>query len=162
MRSIEAVDLINDEIDYKPGWGFEAFPADEHGHVWVITTFSACDSLQELAKLGYPNHGRVAQPILLRVDDLADREELWARFFARVILAIETHEAREFYRLRGEDYRAPFHPHRPEGRAAYVTNTHEDGVYDQIDELGFAVDRAVAGGAGIFLVGDVDAQLIGD
>lgn len=129
MHVIDAIDAVH-EIVYKPGWTFEAsdHTGRYYGTVKVDVAYSAPNSAQEDAPDGYPNLINPTASFTVCVDDLPDRDALWLRIFDDVIREIEMHEAREFFRIRCENYRAPFHPHIPAGTAAYPGATRDGDV----------------------------------
>lgn len=124
MDAQTAADLINENLAYKPGWSFTARDHSGRflGTVEIRVDYVAPNSAREHAEAGYPQLLTPNASFTVPVFDLDSPEALWLRVFDEVIVPIELHEAREFYRLRAEDYRAPFHPHIPEGAVAYLAS----------------------------------------
>lgn len=107
------IELINTGIVYKPGWTIRAedYTWRMQGAVLVHISFAAPSSDREDAREGYqkvlaPLHN--AFPMVIQ--DCVSEEDMLFKLL-KVIIALETHEAREFLR-RKPTYDAPFHPHR--------------------------------------------------
>lgn len=108
-----ALDLINTQIVYKPEWTITAedYSWRLQGAVLVHISFVAYSTDRQDARNGYkkvlePLHN--AFPII--VQDCTTEDDLLFKLL-KVIIALETHEAREFLR-RKPTFDAPFHPHR--------------------------------------------------
>ena len=116
----QVVAYINDEVTYKPGWTITATPVDTDG-VRVAVHFVAVDSNREMAKRGYPKDG-LAVPTPENTFHLADplvNEAGILTVLMTFLVDIEIHEAREFLRVKTDDYAAPFHPHHWSGHARW-------------------------------------------
>jgi hypothetical protein len=116
----EVCELINNKLITKPGWRFVAEPDLINKHeVWVDITYPARDSGRENARQGYRNREtEIGAYHRITFDRTTTRQDIVGQMLAGVV-AVETHEWREFLRLADQDCDAPFHPHRPEGRAAW-------------------------------------------
>lgn len=117
MNAQRAVELIN-KISYRPEWEISAhLMAAGLPYVFVTARVHTVNSDRDQAIKGYP------EKIILGPDTMIDAElydtpdDLYGRILDWII-GLEIHEAREFLRV-GDDMRAPFHPHRPEGQAAW-------------------------------------------
>lgn len=113
MNTEVAITLVNDQIVYKPGWTIRAedYSWRMQGGILVHISFTAPSSDRDDAREGYvkmlsPLHN--AFPIL--VEDCVTEDDLLFKLL-KVIISLETHEAREFLR-RKPTFDAPFHPHR--------------------------------------------------
>lgn len=128
MEKNELITLL-DNLSFKPGWRFSARPVGqveslEDTLAWLSgedvmfrIESDTVDTDENYAREGYPQKRELGWNFPLRSGD-HDKEELLRRVFD-LLMEIETHEAREFFRLKSEDWRAPFHPHRAEGNALY-------------------------------------------
>lgn len=140
-------------ISYKPGWKFavhssytelhtkaQVLVMQADYHVNNSDRFFAPEYEQEIDVVSY-------WPINLSVIDHDTPEEEKAHFITQVfsaIMAIESHEAREFFafdtQLGNAEMHKPFHPHTREGQgnfAAIVGNPRSiemDLVYGQINQ----------------------------
>ncbi|MDN3059364.1 hypothetical protein PH213_33490 [Streptomyces sp. SRF1] len=129
METKSAVQLIN-QLSYKPGWEITAedYTKRFEGTVEVTFVFPAYHSERHLAEQGYPSHtdGSYAKFAIMVSD--CDDIKLYRRVLEKII-EIETHEAREFLRVR-PTYWAPFHPHRVDGmkRWGKVANDYTYGI----------------------------------
>jgi hypothetical protein len=114
MEIRSAIDLINDQVAYKDGWEFEAVDhsARFEGCVQVKLTFPVTTSERQDRRSGRsePFVNRVTFPLV--VADL-DFDGLLRAVFG-LIVRVEVHEAREFFRIR-PTFWAPVHPHRVDG-----------------------------------------------
>lgn len=124
MDATAMVELLSG-ITYRPGWTFtaEALPALRHvfGVEEDVRFRMACttvDSDREYALKGYPETKTLEWDFILKSDDW-QADNLIRQVFG-MLMDIELHESREFFRLRTDDMQAPFHPHRPEGEAAWA------------------------------------------
>jgi hypothetical protein len=113
METAVALELINEQIVYKPGWTLAAedYSWRMQGGILLHLSFVAPSSDRNDARTGYnrmlePLHN--AFPII--VADCVSEDDLLHKVL-KAIIALETHEAREFLR-RKPTYDAPFHPHR--------------------------------------------------
>lgn len=114
MLISDALNLINQGLVYKPGWSFLATDHTNRfeGTVMVRIDYVAQNSNRDQACLGYPETISTYATFPLVVADCTQDAVL--RKIILAIVEIETHEAREFLRLR-ETWDAPFHPHRIAG-----------------------------------------------
>jgi hypothetical protein len=98
-----------DAIDYRPGWD-ASLVTNEEG----VTTL-------EIVSLGYDTHHpergehyRVMHPFI--VPPATYNEQSWTRWLLDRYIDVETHEACEFFRIRGKQ---PFPPNHGPGWAQY-------------------------------------------
>jgi hypothetical protein len=115
MEVETAVQLINEQLVYKPGWRFEA---DDHrdrfeGAVRLRVHYPAAASGREDAYRGYPREIDTHADFALMVDQ-CDVASLCRQLITGPISVIDQHEAREFLRLCPTMW-SPFHPHRADG-----------------------------------------------
>lgn len=102
---------------YKPGWTVTAVPyTNIQGALCVTIHHPAVDSSKACMIEDYPSTFEADRPFILQVAD-CDPVGLQRKIMDKII-AVEMHEAREFFRdaATGE---APFHPHTVEGMAAW-------------------------------------------
>lgn len=119
MRVESAIRLI-ENLTYRPGWKFEAtdYTKRFEDSIMVKYTFPAYHTERELAEQGYPSHTDESwAQFPMQVGNCNSDVELYRRAL-RHILKIESHEAREFLRVK-PTYWAPFHPHRTDGMTAW-------------------------------------------
>lgn len=127
MEASKAISLINN-LAYRPGWELRAREVptdlrDEYGMPETVIVFSyslrTLNSNRVEALNGYPT-GEVtigdAMPLDVALIDTED--QLTYAVFLR-LMEKELHEGQEFLRRKDQGMRAPFHPHRPEGREAW-------------------------------------------
>lgn len=113
MNTDVAIELINTQLVYKPGWTLKAedYTWRMQGTVLLHISFSAPSSDRDDAREGYR---KVLEPLHnafpLVVQDCETEDDILFRLL-QIIIGLETHEAREFLR-RKPTYDAPFHPHR--------------------------------------------------
>ena len=119
MNTQTAAQKIN-ELHFMPGWKLRAVPM-WRGTVYVSCEVDTYNSNREQALRGYPQRITIAPDTLMDISSVDADEELYAQVLA-FALEVFTHEAREFFRV-GDDMQAPFHPHRPEGEAAWERTT---------------------------------------
>lgn len=106
-------------VSYKPGWIISAEASDRYDSAVKITVqFSAPNSNNPPE---YPETLNLAPSVLLMVDDL-DEEGLYDELLSWLIYEVEPHEAREFFRVNGNRYDAPFHPHTAEGMRRWAAH----------------------------------------
>lgn len=113
MRVDSAIHLI-ESVMYKPGWQFSA---EDHtnryeGAIKLRVDYEAQNSDRPDAFDGYPTHIQTYASFPIIVGD-CDDTTLWRRMLTAVA-AIDSHEAREFFRVRPTGW-APFHPHNIDG-----------------------------------------------
>jgi hypothetical protein len=129
MNVDSAIALI-DNLLYLPGWGFEA--ADHtnrfEGSVKVKITYPARNSNRDQAPDGYPETITTYAEFPMVV---ANCDDMWLyRKVANAVVEIETHEMREFLRVK-PTFWAPFHPHRIDGMKRWNA-TEDSGPADDI------------------------------
>lgn len=115
----EALRLV-EEIVYKPGWEFSAKDHRKRfeSTILVRVVYVALNTNRERARDGYPEEITTYAEFPIVVGECPTEDTFWRQILAGV-LGIEEHESREFFRVRAQDYRAPFHPHRIEGMRAW-------------------------------------------
>lgn len=131
MDRKEAVALL-DGLSFKPGWRFSARDLSvgpfngswedamaflDGNDVMFSVESDTVNTNQDMARKGYPEPLTLRFGLPLRSESY-DRDELLRKVFD-LLMEIETHEAREFFRLKSEGYCAPFHPHREDGNALW-------------------------------------------
>lgn len=135
METHEAIDIINNNLAYKPDWNIEAYvPFYERDgvNIRVLFRFPSYNSARELFIRDMHKEDGVFENMIgfpLIVDDVETADDLVYKILEH-ILRIENHEAREFLRLRDDSeyaYRAPFHPHKDETMVNYATRTDNPG-----------------------------------
>lgn len=124
MNKHEVVELLSN-LSYRPGWTFAA--RERHYNDWwhassvdVIFTmmFDTVDTDKEYAREGYPERKALEWELPVPSGDYATKDELLRSVF-ELLMSIELHESREFFRQKNEGWEAPFHPHKPEGAARW-------------------------------------------
>lgn len=103
-------------IHYKPDWTLTAFQP------WYAEGSRGGSRMQIELRCIVPNssnwpryQGLSQAGGVFEIDlDRIHTEDEFYRVVLNNIIAWETHEAREFFRI-GSGYYAPFHPHRPDG-----------------------------------------------
>lgn len=116
MRIAEAVRII-DSVVYKPGWRITVEnPNSFTSTLQVRVDYPAQNSNREEAVNGYPTSIDISASFPVYIGYSTPEQLITAVFSA--LIKIETHEAREFFRVR-PTYDAPFHPHRVEGMLAW-------------------------------------------
>jgi hypothetical protein len=117
MRPMEAVQLAGN-LTFRPGWTIQASVLDDR-RVYVDFTVNTVDT-------SYPSeNGTYGKTITLMPDFTVDVSGMDADQFLYEVLrkAIEadTHEAREFLRVKQADgsWKAPFHPHNDDGNVKW-------------------------------------------
>lgn len=123
MRVDSAIHLI-ENVMYKPGWNFTA---EDHtnryeGAVKLRIDYEAQDTSRDDAFEGYPHHIKTYASFPLIVAD-CDDTMLWRRMVESIAL-IDSHEAREFFRVRPTGW-APFHPHQIDGMKRWGKMEHD-------------------------------------
>jgi len=116
MITASAVELINNLV-FKPGW---TIAAEDHtnrfeGCVVVKITYLAANSDRDNARNGFVDQvlPTARASFVLMVATCQTVEDL-CRMILGLIARIDSHEAREFLRVRPTMW-APFHPHRDDG-----------------------------------------------
>lgn len=117
METKEVVDTLS-SLSYRPGWTFDAHLPFSGNLVIFEVTCRTVNTDRDCARKGYSEPKVLAWQELLNADDYPDREALLSAVFGW-LMAIELHESREFFRVKSEDYAAPFHPHREDGNAMW-------------------------------------------
>lgn len=124
MFDVHAAERLASEIMYKPEWSI--YPGEIDGDtLCVFVDIYTRNSDREEARRGYPTWFTITTSITVDVSNM-DRDGFLAAIIAAIV-QIEAHEAREFFRVRSDDYAAPYHPHRPEGIAAW------EAVHESVD-----------------------------
>lgn len=125
MDNTSALKVVR-ELHFMPSWQFEAL--DTYGDtIFVRATWETFNSNQGLAVRGYPQAVTLVRELMVHPEDYATADDLYAALITWLI-EIQIHETREFFRA-GNDFRAPFHPHRPEGERAWdneIINASQD------------------------------------
>lgn len=123
MDLATALDLINNQLIYRPGWSFTAHDHTRRfqGSVLVRVDYGAFNTNRDMARKDFPEWIETYASFSMVVTD-CDETEFYRRLFAN-IMEIEEHENREFFRFRSLDYDAPFHPHRIAGMNAWLDTT---------------------------------------
>ena len=126
MDKIECASLL-DSLTYRPGWTFTARPLARWeaamagwGDCDVVFTMT-CDTVntdRDCAVKGYPEKKELDWELPVTSASFTDRDALLRAVFD-LLMVIELHESREFFRIKSEDYAAPFHPHREDGNALW-------------------------------------------
>lgn len=124
MEAQRFCDVIND-LAYRPGWSFRAVEIPdgqrlEGGNVIITVAVETLDTNRECARDGYTTPKIIGDAIPIDAGRFDTSDDVAAFMFA-TIMDFEVHEAREFLRIKGEDYRAPFHPHREECREVWAS-----------------------------------------
>lgn len=118
MEVTTAVELVNSLV-YKPGWTIAATDHTNRfeGAIVLRIDYPADNTNRDQAPDGYAEriNTYAQEPII--VIDCPDETALFKRVIEKII-AIETHEAREYFRVK-PTFWAPFHPHRTEGMARW-------------------------------------------
>lgn len=113
MNTDQVFDLL-DSITYKPGWTLSAERnPDGLPLVRLNVEIETVNSDQHMALVGYPESRTLVHDVIIPANEVMDEEQIYSAILA-LLLDIEVHEGREFFRV-GADQRAPFHPHRREG-----------------------------------------------
>lgn len=143
----EAIDLIN-SITYRPGVKISA-GRGSWSDVRVSLNWATKDTGREFGKaarnvdgrwtyengksyaeLGYPKN--FTMMVDFGIDGVASKsEEEILAYVLRSVIALEIHEAREFFRVGAKDYEAPFHPHVPSGTVAWRKASETDNNYQK-------------------------------
>lgn len=135
METRKAIDIINNNLAYKPDWNIEAYvPFYETSgvNIRVLFRFPSYNSNRELFIRDMHAKDGVFENMVgfpMRVDDVETEDDLVYKILEH-IMKIEQHEAREFLRLKNSEYayRAPFHPHRGETVINYATRQDRPGI----------------------------------
>lgn len=113
MNPDKAIELINNDISYKPNFRFQAARhTNFHDAVFLHITYAVPNSDPEYAP-EYFDIGDARRSFTLFVTGL-DEDGLY-ELILQCLLQIETHECREFFGIGGNQYIKPFHPHTPDG-----------------------------------------------
>lgn len=111
MNTTTTIAFLN-RLHFMPSWNFDAFVLGED--VYLSVTWDTVNSNREQAVKGYPQLVTLERAALIHPSAYTTEDELSAAVFTW-LMEIMVHEGREFLRV-GDDMRAPFHPHRPEGK----------------------------------------------
>lgn len=117
MTHDEICNYINQNIVYRPGYRFAAYPVGQQ--IELRVSFPTHNSNQADARRAYPDDFIRVDYQWLDPERMTDIDGIWAEVLT-AIMEVELHEAREFLRDRLHDFRAPFHPHRDEGKNNYA------------------------------------------
>lgn len=123
MNKNDVAELLN-SLSYRPGWTFGAVPMAEweagyyRADLWLKMSCRTVNTDQNCAREGYPEEKTLDWEIPVEVSKFSDTDELLRAIFD-MLMDVELHESREFFRVKSQDYAAPFHPHRPEGEALW-------------------------------------------
>jgi hypothetical protein len=124
MRVASAIALIENLV-YKPGW--EILVEDyTHRFEDTICVTMCCDtyrSERDQAEQGYPEAIRPRASFCIPVGDITDDVGLYRALLSKII-AYETHEAREFLRVKPTMW-APFNPHQTAAMERFATTPAE-------------------------------------
>jgi len=131
MQSNEAAKVLGN-VAYRPGWSFDAMSyADMSQDYRAMTrlvlgddipeslvlfhwTNDTVDTDREYAREGYQQEKFLQDTLPLDAADFDDADELLFVIF-NMLMRLELHESREFFRCKDRAWNAPFHPHKDEG-----------------------------------------------
>lgn len=123
MDTNKVVELLS-SLSYRPGWIFSArtvqpweamfHDMDRDTDVMFTMTCDTVDTDRDCARMGYPEKKRLDWDLPVTSSQFRDEGDLLRSVFD-VLMSIETHESREFFRVKSNNYAAPFHPHREDG-----------------------------------------------
>jgi len=124
MRAARCAELIND-VAYRPEWTIKARPANftdgpDAGPSSVVVSFliKTVNTARECAREGYAERLTLNPKNILDASPLDSVSDVHAVIMA-MIMELELHEAREFFRVKSDDFNAPYHPHRESGYEAW-------------------------------------------
>ena len=114
MEVTTALELINGLV-YKPGWKVSATDHTNRfeGSIILRVDYPAQSTDRVEAREGYPTDITTYAQEPIVVAECGDETALF-RCVIDVILKIEEHEAREYFRVE-PTFWAPFHPHKIDG-----------------------------------------------
>lgn len=124
MNKSQVVELLSN-LAFKPGWTFEA--REIHSYEWwhapttdviFMMTCETVDTDRQYACKGYPERKTLDWELAVSSDKYDTEDELLRSVFD-LLMDIELHESREFFRQKNENWEAPFHPHKMEGNARW-------------------------------------------
>lgn len=127
MDAHRAAELI-DGVTYRPTWFIFGQDVSPDSVIMVITA-NVRQSDVSLAP-DYDQRITIRKMFHIRTTSFISEDDFY-RYVFDLIMLVETHEAREFFAVRGEQYDKPFHPHTVEGRAAYG-HPDLDAAYDRL------------------------------
>jgi hypothetical protein len=123
MLPADAVAMIND-VSYRPEWKISARAATAYERMGnddlVVVSFliDTVNTDRECAREGFPERRTLNPENIVDVSPLNDAADVHAVLMA-MILELELHETREFFRVKSDDFNAPYHPHRLSGDQAW-------------------------------------------
>lgn len=125
MNKEDVVKILSN-LSYRPGWTFDA--RETYDYEWWLAptddvilkmTCATVNTDRDMARQGYPDKRDLDWEVPVTSAMYADDGQLLRAVFD-LIMQIELHESREFFRVKSEDYAAPFHPHRADGEALWA------------------------------------------
>lgn len=117
MKTQDVVELLSG-LSYRPGWTFDAYAPFDGDVVLFEAVCKTVDTSRDCAERDYDTPKTLEWQEFIHASSYEGREDLLSSVFSW-LMAIEVHEAREFFRLKNEGYAAPFHPHRADGTDAW-------------------------------------------
>jgi hypothetical protein len=135
MKATEFAKAVN-TLDFMPGWHITVVhtpEVDPPTRVLLYVKFPSRESDIEHAPHGYPverddfNRAEVHD-----IRDVETHEEVY-RTILEFLVRAWRHEAREFLRVPGRNWMAPFHPHIGAGRDRYRTVEDKSVPLEQVD-----------------------------
>lgn len=136
MLATDAAQTLR-SLAYKPGWSFDAQSFEElspRSQFAAEMTFGGvadmdnlimfrwqCDTVdtdRENAINDYAQPRTLDDVVPLDASTFENSDQLLFAVF-QMIMRLELHESREFFRCKDRDWNAPFHPHRAEGEALW-------------------------------------------
>jgi hypothetical protein len=125
MDNKTAVETVH-AVRFMPTWELSAI--DLGGDtIMVRVTWETFNSDHDNAVRNYRETVVLERMLMVAPQEFATPDELHAALLMWLV-EIQIHETREFFRV-GESFRAPFHPHRPEGERLWdnlITNPNSD------------------------------------
>lgn len=120
LTTDEVQEFINDHVTYKPGWQLVASDCG-FGTVGEVGVDIIIEDMIDTTAWGrhgriehFPSGGGLHRHV--HVGTRADVEDQ----LIRLLLGVEEHESREFFRV---DREAPYHPHRDDGERRWRRRT---------------------------------------
>jgi hypothetical protein len=125
MQAQQAIDVINN-LAYKPGWEFSARPVptwfrDAYANVrgeslpeqMIVFSYKieTVNTDRDNARSGYPEGRTLDADDPMDVTVFNGEDDLMFHLF-QLIMELELHESREFFRRKDQGWEAPFHPHK--------------------------------------------------
>jgi len=115
--------VLIEQVIYKPGWKFEVtdFSHRFEGTIMVKVTYPATNSDRDQAPcFSEQIEGGARASFGLACGDCNNPMDLYRTMLTDVIMPIELHEAREFFRIPPTNW-APYHPHNLTGMKEWGT-----------------------------------------